>query len=106
MSKMVLKICSVNESLYLLMKKASVPCISLPPKTKKLILKLTITYWCWKYSGVTVRQSDFKELIELITSEKRNSLIKRLLNFEAVFSNSVRKRYVVEEKLQQSKLKS
>ena len=45
-------------------------------------------------------------MIELIASVIRNSLIERLFNFHAVFSNSDRKRYVVEEKLQQSKWKS
>ena len=39
---------------------------------------------CWKYSGVKVWQSHF------------NSLIKRLFNFHAVFSNSDRKRYISE----------
>ena len=45
-----------------------------------------------KYSGVKVGQIHFKEIIELITSIIRNSLIKRLFNFHAVFSN--RRRYV------------
>ena len=61
---------------------------------------------CWKYFGVKVWQSHFKEIIELITSIIGNSFIKQLFNFHAVVSNSDRKRYVVEEKWQQSKLKS
>ena len=48
---------------------------------------------------VKVWQSHFKEIIELISSIIRNFLIKRLFNFHAVFSNSARKRYVVEGKL-------
>ena len=40
---------------------------------------------------VKVWQSHFREIIELITSILRNSLIKRLFNFHAVFSNSDRK---------------
>ena len=36
----------------------------------------------------------------------RKSLIKRLSNLHAVFSDSDRRRYVVEEKLRQSKVKS
>ena len=50
-------------------------------------------------------QSHFKEIIELITSKTRNSLIKSLFYFHAVFSNSDRRIYVVEEKLQQPKVK-
>ena len=42
----------------------------------------------------------------MITLIIRNSLIKRLSNFHAVFSNSGKRRYVVEEKLRQSKVKS
>ena len=45
---------------------------------------------CWKCSGVKVWQSHVKEIIELII---RNSLIERLFNLHAVFSNSDRKRY-------------
>ena len=73
------------------------------------------TRWGLKAEGPRIRaevrgsrntSTHFKEIIELITSIIRNSLIKRLFKFHAVFSNSDRKRYVVEEKLQQSKLKS
>ena len=46
---------------------------------------------CWKYAGVKVWQSHFKEIID-----NSNSLIKRLFNFHAFFSNSDRKRYVSE----------
>ena len=40
-----------------------------------------------------------------IDNTDNKSLIKRLFNFHAAFSNSDRRRYVVEEKLQQSKVK-
>ena len=40
-----------------------------------------------------------------IDNINNKSLVKRLFNFLAVFSNSDRRRYVVEEKLQQSKVK-
>ena len=54
---------------------------------------------CWKYSGLKVWQSHFKEIIEfnflLIKSIIRNSLITRLFNFHVVFSTSHRKRFVL-----------
>ena len=68
-----------------------------------LVLKKVLK--CWKYSGVKVWQSYFKETIELIALII-TLLIKRLFNFHVAFSNSDRRRYVVEEKLQHSKVKS
>ena len=68
-------------------------------------LVLKKAFKCWKYSGVKVWQSYFKETIELIALII-TLLIKRLFNFHVAFSNSDRRRYVVEEKLQHSKVKS
>ena len=60
-------------------------------------------FTCWKNAIAIVWQSNFKEIIE--HNINNNSLIKRLSNFYVVFSNSDRRRYVVEENLHQSKMK-